>query len=280
VLERQKALTVSIIIPVYNEEDYLPSCLDSIAAQSQMPDEVIVIDNNSNDNSVKIAKSYSFVTVLTEARQHQSFAQYKGFKNSKSDIIGRIDADTILPENWVENISNGFHSRPETIAITGGGKPYDFLLSQPATVVLDKFYILAYHLAGHSMMYGSNCAFRRSAFQSIKKDLNLRDDIWEDYDLAFCLGKYGKISKLNNIEVQTSLRAVYKPVLFQIAYQFRAVRTFWLHRGMLRAAIFMLAWSSLIALIPFVLFDKYVSSFLLWIKYIKPVPKVIPESKE
>lgn len=242
--------------------------------------EVIVVDNNSTDDSVKIARNYSFVKVLFEPRQHQSYAQYKGFAKAKGDILARIDADTVLPKNWVENIKNGFAARPKTLAITGGGKPYDFLLSQPATLVLDKFYILAYYLAGHSMMYGSNCAFRSRAFPLIKNDLNLRSDIWEDYDLAFCLGKHGRITKLNNIEVRTSLRAVYKPVLFQFAYQFRAVRTFWLHRGWTRAGIFMIAWSSMIAFIPFVLLDKYVSSLLFWIKNVKPVPKIIPESEK
>src|ERR1035437_9021599 len=95
-----KPLTLAIVIPVYNEEFYLKACLNSIAKQTVAPDEVIVVDNNSTDKSVQIAKSYKFVKLLHEKRQHQVFAQATGFNAIKSDIIGRIDADSILPPDW------------------------------------------------------------------------------------------------------------------------------------------------------------------------------------
>ena len=53
----QKALTLSIVIPVFNEERYIKACLDSIAAQTVKLDEVIVVDNNSTDKTVLIAKN-------------------------------------------------------------------------------------------------------------------------------------------------------------------------------------------------------------------------------
>src|SRR5476651_1469584 len=83
-----KTLTLSIVIPVYNEQGYLKACLDSIAAQADLPDEVIVVDNNSTDDTAKIAKSYKFVRLLREPRHHQSFAQATGFDAARSDIIG------------------------------------------------------------------------------------------------------------------------------------------------------------------------------------------------
>ena len=92
-----KTLTLSIVIPAYNEENYLRACLDSIAAQTVMPDKVIVVDNNSTDKTVALARSYDFVTLVHERQQHQSFAQATGFNLASSDIIGRIDADSILP---------------------------------------------------------------------------------------------------------------------------------------------------------------------------------------
>ena len=59
-----KNFSLSIIIPVYNEESHLRQCLDAIAKQIEKPDEVIVVDNNSTDETVQIAKSFSFVKVL------------------------------------------------------------------------------------------------------------------------------------------------------------------------------------------------------------------------
>lgn len=258
----QKPLTLSIIIPVYNEENYLSACLDSIAMQTDLPLEVIVVDNNSTDSSVNIAKSYPFVKVLHEPKQHQAYAQYRGFSAAKGNIIGRIDADTILPRDWCKKLISGFTKSPDTLAITGSGKPYDFTVKKPAKFILDKYYIIAYHLAGHTMMWGSNCAFRKEAWHKIQNDLKPSADIWEDYDLAFCIGKHGKIVLRDDIEVTTSFRAVHKPIWFQMKYQFRAVKTFRRHRSLVRTVLFAIVWSSLTLLIPFVLIDKHIQGAL------------------
>src|SRR5438105_6566540 len=127
-----KALTLSIVIPAYNEQDYLKACLDSIAAQSELPDEVIVADNNSRDKTKEIALSYQFVTLLSEQKQHQAFAQIKGFDKAHSDIIARIDADTILCTDWVKEMKNYFNNHPQAIAITGPGDFYDVPLKAVA----------------------------------------------------------------------------------------------------------------------------------------------------
>lgn len=260
--KNQKPLTLSIIIPVYNEEDYLSACLDSIAMQTKKPLEVIVVDNNSTDRSMEIAARYPFVSILHEPIQHQSYAQRRGFEHAKGDIIGRIDADTILPRDWCENLLNGFKNSPSSIAITGSGRPYDFTLKKPAKFILDKYYIIAYQLAGHTMMWGSNCAFRKSAWDLIKNDLKPSPDIWEDYDLAFCIGKHGKIELRDDIEVTTSFRAVHKPIWFQMKYQTRAIKTFRRHRSLTRTIVFAAVWSSLTLLIPFVIVDKHIQSAL------------------
>src|SRR5437868_10767389 len=103
-----KPLTLSIVIPAYNEENYLKACLDSVAKQSLKPDEVIVVDNNSTDRTVEIAKRYKFVKVLYEKRQHQVFAQATGFNAAKGEILGRIDADSILSPDWAKKIIAAF----------------------------------------------------------------------------------------------------------------------------------------------------------------------------
>ena len=54
------ALTLTIVIPAYNEAANLSSCLDTIASQSIMPGQVIVVDNNSTDQTAEIAERYSF----------------------------------------------------------------------------------------------------------------------------------------------------------------------------------------------------------------------------
>src|SRR5207253_642825 len=101
-----KTLTLTIVIPVYNEQNHLSACLSAIAAQTVMPDEVIVVDNNSTDSSRDIAKQFPFVRLIKEKKQGVLYAKNRGFAAAGSEIIGRIDADSILPPRWVESVKN------------------------------------------------------------------------------------------------------------------------------------------------------------------------------
>ena len=260
---KQKPLSLSIIIPVYNEQDYLGACLRSIAHQTVPIKEVIVVDNNSTDKSVRIARSYSFVRVVSEPRPHQSFAQAKGFESSKGDIIGRIDADTVLPEKWAENILRHFESKPKTIAVTGSGRPYDSSIPVIGKYFFERYYHISDRVAGHTMLWGANCAVRRTAWDQAKTKVNLRNDIWEDYDLSLCLAPYGQMSFLRNIDIEFSFRSVHKPLLTQIRYQFRAVRTFSLRTSWLKTILFFLCWCSLFLFYIPVLIDRYASKTVL-----------------
>lgn len=253
-----KKLTLSIVIPVFNEEDYLSSCLNSIAVQSEMPDEVIVVDNNSTDGSMEIAKRYPFVKIIHEPKQHQSFAQKTGFDAAIGDIIGRIDADSVLPNDWSYKIKQVFTAQPKTVAITGNAWPYDVQLKQLAVIVFGFYNKMASLIAGSRMLWGSNCALRKTAWQQIRSQALLRNDIWEDYDISILLSSHGNIRYQPKIGVAASFRAVHKSFFTQLSYQFRSVRTFYLHKGILRATGLFLLWYTMILLYPIVLLDEYV----------------------
>ncbi len=252
------SLTLTIVIPVFNEERYLKACLEAIAAQSEKPDEVIVVNNNSTDKSVEIAKSFKFVKVIDEARQHQSFAQSAGFDAAKSDILGRIDADSMLPPDWVEKVKNTFAAKPDIVALTGAGRPYDVVLDGFGRAVFRFYNWLASSLGGTRMLWGSNCAIRRSAWLKVKNKTSLGDKYWEDQDLSFCLAAIGPIYLLKGLEIATSFRAVHEPFWRQISYQFRSVRVFYRRRGFFIAALYTLLWYTMVPLFFVVMFDSYV----------------------
>lgn len=254
----QKTLTLSIVIPVCNEERYIGACLDSIAAQTQKPDEVIVVDNNSSDTTVQIVRKYRFVTILHEIRQHQSFAQKKGFDAAKGDILGRIDADTMLPKDWVVKVKEAFADEPGVVAITGGALPYDVKMHRFGRAVFRFYSWLASGLGGARLLWGANSAIRAGAWHKVTGKVLLRDDIWEDQDLSFCLRPLGKIKLLDNIDVGTSFRALHHPFFHQARYQFRSVRTFYLHKGLFSAITYGLLWSTMIPIYLMVLFDSFV----------------------
>lgn len=198
----KKPLTVSIIIPAYNEEDYIKQCLDHIAAQTVAPNEVIVVDNNSSDNTVKLARSYKFVKVVNEKKQGALYARTKGFNLAKSQIIGRIDADTRLEPDWVAQIQRIF-KQSNIDAVTGSSHWYDMPLSPWNHNIEDVFkYNLYQYEKGFPFLFGTNMAIRKSAWNEVKTLLCEDKYIFEDSDLAIHLHMTG-----HNILYDRNLRA-------------------------------------------------------------------------
>jgi glycosyltransferase involved in cell wall biosynthesis len=184
---KNKSLTLTIVIPAYNEEDYLAACLDSINSQTLIPDEVIVVDNNSSDKTVQIAKQYSFVKLIKEERQGVFWAAQTGFKAASSDIIGRIDADTILSGDWVERVLDSLAEK-QIAAVTGPVSYYDMPLPHSNYWFDHLMRKLTYDWAPKSpFLYGSNLAIRRGAWQQISSGLCHESNIHEDIDLAIHL---------------------------------------------------------------------------------------------
>lgn len=187
----KKALTLSIVIPVYNEEHHLKACLDAIAAQTVMPDEVIVVDNNSTDRSPQVAKRYPFVTVLKESKQGVGYARTRGFNAVKSDIIGRIDADSIIPPNWVEYAVKYIQEHPDQL-LTGGGYFYDLSLPRFFGWYMEQIaFRVNRMIMGHYLAWGSNTAFRKQIWDGVKDGLHNDPEIHEDIDLAIHLHQNG-----------------------------------------------------------------------------------------
>ncbi|MEX2007061.1 MAG: glycosyltransferase family A protein [Candidatus Saccharimonadales bacterium] len=256
---KEKPLTLSIVIPAYNEENYIGACLRSIAAQTDEPNEVIVVDNNCSDNTVKIAKSFVFVRVIKEKWQHQSFAQATGFNASSSQILGRIDADSILPPDWVSKVKQAFLDK-NVIAITGGASPYDMPAKLVGTAIFHGYIYLAGLIGGQRMLWGSNCALRRSSWRAINNKVLLRPDIWEDYDLSFCLKNFGRIRYVPRLVVGVSFRAMHTSFRRHVSYQFRSVRTFYFRANPFRLSLFILLWSSTFLVYPFAAVDDWLLS--------------------
>lgn len=184
-----KTLTLTIVIPVYNEQGYLKACLNSIVKQSVMPDEVIVVDNNSTDKSAQIASAYPFVRLINETKQGVVFARNTGFNAAKSDIIGRIDADSVLPDNWVQRVLAEFQD-PGVAAVTGPVSYYDMPLPRLNYQVNHLMCKFTHRWSKDGpFLYGSNMAIRRNVWERVKKHTCLDQDMHEDIDLAIHLLK-------------------------------------------------------------------------------------------
>jgi len=95
---------ISIIIPAYNEEENILKTLYSLSAtRSKHSIEVIVVNNNSIDATERLAKDCN-VICITEKKQGITNARNGGLSIAKGTYVINADADTIYPENWIDDM--------------------------------------------------------------------------------------------------------------------------------------------------------------------------------
>ncbi|MDI6851651.1 MAG: glycosyltransferase family 2 protein [bacterium] len=106
-LPKLQKTSISIIIPVRNEERRLPRLLESIKNQTKRPLEVIVVNDGSEDNTHRIALSYDVKLIhaqLIPGWTGKSYACYIGAREAKGDVMLFLDADVVLKEDFLEKI--------------------------------------------------------------------------------------------------------------------------------------------------------------------------------
>ena len=211
-MKHKIAQAVSIVIPVYNDAEHLRRCLQSIQKQIVLPKEVIVVDNNCTDDSVSVAKEYSFVRVVEEPKQGIVYARNRGFDSVKSDIIARIDADTRLPANWVERVDRFYKNDiNQDRLLTGGGYFYNVAFKKFNAWVYGQIaYRMNRLLMGHYITWGANMALPKKVWQEIRDEVCLRNDIHEDLDLAIHAHRNGyQISYHETLRAGVKMRRVF-----------------------------------------------------------------------
>ena len=100
---------VSVIIPVYNVEEYLRECLDSVVNQTLKEIEIICVDDGSTDSSLEILKEYAKndnrISVLTQENSGSGKSRNNGINNAKGEFIAFMDSDDFYPShNTLENM--------------------------------------------------------------------------------------------------------------------------------------------------------------------------------
>ncbi len=107
---------ISIIIPAYNEEHYLPALFDSLViaknfliSKRSYEIETILVDNNSTDRTAQIAKEYG-VTVIPEVKRLIARVRNTGAKNATGDILCFVDSDNRVSENALFLVTEAIES--------------------------------------------------------------------------------------------------------------------------------------------------------------------------
>ncbi|MDD3939883.1 MAG: glycosyltransferase, partial [Patescibacteria group bacterium] len=102
---------LSIIIPTLNEEKYLPRLLESIKRQEFSDYEIIVSDAGSSDKTKMVAENYGANFILSNKIKHPSFQRNKGAEISKGGILLFLDADSVLPDGFLQKTVNQFKAK-------------------------------------------------------------------------------------------------------------------------------------------------------------------------
>ena len=110
----------SVIIPVCNGEKYIAEAISSVLAQTLMPEEIIVVDDGSTDNTAEVIKEFhQSVHYCYQSNKGAAAARNKGLQIAKGDLISFIDADDIWVKDKIEKQMQIFEQHPETEIVIG-----------------------------------------------------------------------------------------------------------------------------------------------------------------
>lgn len=194
---------ISVIVPIYRVEKYLPICLDSLRAQTLKDIEIICVDDGSPDRSRSILDQYaaldSRIVLVNKENGGLSSARNAGIRVATSEYICFVDSDDLLERNACETIVRAFKTY-ECDVVTFGGTAFpehrsnawvDNRLS-PRNMVYDEF-SPSVLFDENSHPYAWRTALRRDFL--IENDLFFNEDLRFGEDEAFHFSVYPRSSK-------------------------------------------------------------------------------------
>lgn len=187
-------MTISVVIPVFNEEKRIFNTLKAIYSGSIVPLEVIVVDGGSTDRTVSIIKNaYPEVIILRNPDRTAAMGRNIGIRKARGEIIAFTDGDCLVDCNWLENIKKHF----EESNIDGlGGKVlnaepenhYEEYWGNLAWNLIMSFPDEAYEVKEKKLndsFVTANCAYKRRLLYRIKGFSSFFANNAEDVDLCW-----------------------------------------------------------------------------------------------
>jgi cellulose synthase/poly-beta-1,6-N-acetylglucosamine synthase-like glycosyltransferase len=212
---------ISVIISARNEEEHIQALLHSIGKQSYPKDllEVIVVDDNSTDNTISLALQFPFVKLIT--LKEEGINSYKkkaielGIAAASGDLIVTTDADCVVQPGWLNTIEN-FYRKTNAVFIVA---PVEINCNSSLVQVFQAMdFMVLQGITGasvykqvHSMCNGANLAYERKAFYAVNGFMDI-DHIasGDDMLLLYKIEKHfsGGIQYLKSKDVIVSTRPV------------------------------------------------------------------------
>jgi len=196
---------ISVIIPVYNSSQTLNKCLNAVFSNKSEEFEVIVISDNSEDNSIDIAKNYNCKIIELKQNRGPAFARNAGANLASGDILLFVDSDVIVKEDILMKVNKTFNNREVSVVqgIYSHVPNYKNIITQ----YQQSFY--CYYTWREQYRYtntlSSMCfAVRKNTFHKLKGfNINIKKATSEDEEFGYKLINDGNkilISRELNVE--------------------------------------------------------------------------------
>ncbi|MEK9143868.1 MAG: glycosyltransferase [Patescibacteria group bacterium] len=222
-------MTITLIIPALNEEKYLPQTFASIKKMDRQPDEIIVVNAQSEDKTAVIAKSFG-AKIVSVDRRSIGYSRQKGLEAASGDIVTYTDADTILPTNWLSIIVNHIE-KDHVVGVFGGFRV-------PDGPWWYRLYINVFQPFANTLTYaifkipfatGQNMAFyRKNALSAGGFPVDFK--IAEDIEIARRVMSTGKITFRQDFFVVASGRRGYEGFWQLVSRSFTAFFYYFIYR--------------------------------------------------
>lgn len=195
---------ISIVVPVFNRGMVVTATLDSIAAQTERPLALIIVDNNSTDNSLAVVTEWAklhdspdfAVTVLSEPIPGAAAARNKGFESVTTPYVMFFDSDDLMSPNHVKDFADTFRADPLldivgrdiiSLELDGSKKRHPFADS-------DMMFRHSFNAILSTQRYAVKSSFLRKAGCWNPDAL-----AWNDFELGFrMLVNHPKCKKIDN----------------------------------------------------------------------------------
>ncbi|WP_405375696.1 MULTISPECIES: glycosyltransferase family A protein [unclassified Microbacterium] len=202
-------IRLSVVIPVKDDAAELRRCLRALSLQTRIPDEIVVVDNGSSDDSAAVA-AHAGARVIACATPGIPAAAATGYDAASGSLVLRLDADCIPATTWVATMAGAAERHPGVSAFVGGARFIDGprrLRGPLAAAYLGAYAVAVTPALGHLPLFGSNLAFRRDAWMQIRHRVHTdSDDLHDDLDLAFHLGETHRIVAVPRAAMGMSMR--------------------------------------------------------------------------
>jgi glycosyltransferase involved in cell wall biosynthesis len=201
---------VSFIVPAFNESKNIKKCIWAIEFEierhPEIPCEIIVIDNNSTDDTAQIALRTS-ARVIFEKEKGVVHARNAGYKEAKYSYLANIDADNILPRGWLDTALREIQ-KPNISAVSGPlwytGAPY--YINAGGKV----FYLLArvcHHLVGPTIQ-GGNYMIKKEVLDQMDGYDTSYEFYGEDTNTAQMASKFGQVKLVPELQIYSDPRRI------------------------------------------------------------------------